>query len=140
MLYLHCDEQQAAYFAAREHFDRRTQALDHMAERQFDLELEYQQLHRMLLQPEARNPAAQLFSSVDELRRELSPNEAAYLIEQHMEEQEREAAAWRAMPEDPHLRQIALALGLPETTRPDDLVDAVAAMAATLRSVSEQHG
>lgn len=125
LLYLHCNEQQAAYFAAREHFELKNQALDSIGEAQFNLELEYQLVLLMALQPGARDPKARLFSDVAEVRASLTPNEVEEIIQAHMNEQATEIAAWTGRPKDAFLRQLARELAVDESTPPEELLAAV---------------
>ncbi len=128
LLYLHCGEMQDAYFAARAHYEKKAQSVDDVAAPQFQLELEYQQAFRMLLQPGAGNPSARLFKSVDEVRRDLTPNECSFIIDHHFEKQLKEGSVWAGAQGNLYIRQLARLLDRGEDTDPDELLAMVAAL------------
>lgn len=125
LLYLHCIDQQKAYFEARKHFDRQNQPIEPLTIDQFNLEIDYQLIYRMLLEPDAENPEARLFRSVSEVRAELTPNEAVNFIGEHLALQSKEADEWALGKQPSHLRQIARLLDVDETTEPDAIVELV---------------
>ena len=125
LLYLHCDEFQAAYFAARRWFEDQGQDVAHsVAEEPFNLEMGYQLCQRMLL-ASGLDHRRKLFADAAAVRRELSPNECAFFLTHHAEMQATEQAGWSGELRDRALRAIAMSLGLPMTASPEALVEAV---------------
>jgi len=124
LLYLHCAEIQAAYFAARRWFEDQGQAVDQTATAWFELEFRYQLAARMLLG--GRDPQRKLFRNVEAVRRELTTNELDYLMAAHERIETAEAAGWAGELRDPTLRRIAALLDLPVTASPDEVLEALA--------------
>lgn len=123
MLYLHCSEIQSAYFTARKWFADQGQAVDEASATQFELEMRYQLLQRMLLA--APDPQRKLLPTVEALRKALAPNKVSVLIERHNEIAATEAAAWAGELLDPAMRRIAQLLGLGVDALPEVVVEAV---------------
>lgn len=76
VLYLSVDEIQAAYRDARARFDRQSIPVDEHSALIIDQEWGIQQTHRMLFDPDVRDPKPEyrLFKNADEARRSLSIN------------------------------------------------------------------
>ena len=102
------------------------------SEMQFGLEWEYQLVAMMVLRGEAKDPKARVFRDASEVRKELTPNEAAWFVERHAALQQTEMHDWenaKALPD--WAVGIAGMLGLDQQAAPDDI-------AAAVRSLMEQ--
>lgn len=126
LLYLHCDETQASYFAARRWFASQGQDVDQVAAEQLELEMGYQLCQRMLLASE--NPKSKLFVDAAQVRRSLTPNEVVHFVEHHNRFAAEEVAGWAGELADPTLRRLAQMLDLPLTATPEQLLEAVDAL------------
>jgi len=94
LLYLSCSEQQEAYFAARDHFARKGQEVDTASASQLDSEHGYQLCLRMIVSAESPTKPQQIFRNADEARKELSPNEAEWFVNEHIKLQTSELLEW----------------------------------------------
>lgn len=130
LMLLHCDELQAAHFDARKRFRDKGQDVDEHSELELTREEQLQLCYRMLIDPEARVPAARIFKSPNEARARLSPDERQLFVGEHIRLQTEKVEGWRHNLANPHVRAIADLLGLdgPEVTA-DDVVRAVAELA-----------
>ena len=86
LLILRCDEIQAAYFAARERFERRSQSVDLFSNEELERERNLQEVFRMVLKEGSNSPKARVFASADEARRRLSLDEVGYFQKIHEHE------------------------------------------------------
>lgn len=94
LLLLRCAELQDAYFATRERFKRRDQAVDWAAKAQLDEEEGLQQVYRMLIDPEARRPEYRIFKSVEQARERLTPELRDHFVEEHLRLQDELVKSW----------------------------------------------
>ncbi len=94
IMMLNCAEIQQAHFAARNWFERKGQPVDDANERTFTDEENIQLVYRMLIEEDSVNPKAQIFSSADEARAFLGPDECAYFIGEHIRLQTERVTLW----------------------------------------------
>lgn len=91
---LHCGEQQDAYRLAREWFKDLRLDIGDLGAFQFELEFQYQLVAKMLLRAGAQDSKATVLEGGAEARKELTPNEVVWFIDQHTKLQEQEMSAW----------------------------------------------
>ena len=83
LLQLRCDELQDAHFAAVAHFQRKGQPMDGPSLAQFIMEVDRQEVYRMMLEPDVDDPKLRLFPSVDVARKKLGINEVNWVQNRH---------------------------------------------------------
>lgn len=83
LLLLRCSDVQAAHFAAVEHFQNSGQPMDSVSYPEFVREKELQEVYRMLLQPDCKEPKCRLFKTAKDAREALSLDEIAWWLDRH---------------------------------------------------------
>jgi hypothetical protein len=122
---LHCADQQETYRRSRERFNDQKLDVDSVGSIQFNLEWQYQMVALMLLRPDAQDHEAKLFTDANEVRRELTPNETTWFIDQHTLMQQEEMKDWAGIDDLPSWAyRLAELLDL-EDPNGDQIVDAV---------------
>ena len=121
-----CEEQQQAFFKARQHLKRQgiERAEDAFSAQHINAEYDYQLLAICLL--EGADHKSKLFVSVDRLRAVLTHDEIGYFVDQLHRLKVDQVEAWKLPIQlDPHLQKIALLLGLPSDSESGAIVYAV---------------
>ncbi len=94
MLQLNCAEIQKSHFAARNWFERKGQEVDEANQQVFTDEEGIQLCYLMLLEEDSVNPNTRIFSSVDDAREYLNPDERAFFIGEHIRVQTEHVEKW----------------------------------------------
>lgn len=102
-------EQQEAYFRARAWYEANSQKVDDSSRIFFEMEYWYQLCLDLIVDPDTE---ARLFKTAKEVRSTLTQNEVEYFIEHFNRTQQHEFASWQGEEANPHLRDIASALGM----------------------------
>lgn len=96
ILYLNCEEIQASYRDARAWFDKQAIEADEHSRHVFDQEWSFQQVCRMLYDPDCHNPRPEfrIFKNATQVRQSLSPNHAYHFMQEQMRMSAEEAHGW----------------------------------------------
>jgi hypothetical protein len=133
LLYLSCKEAQDAYFDARDWFDKRCQPVDSDSAEQLALEVRYQSVYRMLVDPELKNPNERIFASMASFRARMTPTLAEWFMEKHLELQSEEVGELYDQEPSVEMQAVAALFGIDGDKTADEIIKELAPIAVAVR-------